>query len=266
MLPWRWPVSSSWLADPLFSFLTEPRYWAVAGVAALAGLVRGFSGFGGAMMFMPLAGLLYEPKFAAILLYIADDLAALALMPDALRRCVWCEVLPLGLSAVVAVPFGVALLVIADADVMRWTICILILLAVGMMAAGWRYRGRLSLPATLGTGALAGLSGGAAALPGPPVVLLWLGGQSEAATVRANLVVFFGFTALASGLAYWWNGLFTVESLLMSLPLIPAYLLPLHLGSRLFARSSERQFRMMALLLCAFAALSGLPLWRMLAQ
>ena len=54
------------------------------------------------------------------------------------------------------------------------------------------------------------------------------------------------------------------ESLLMSLPLIPAYLLPLQLGSRLFARSSERQFRMMALLLCAFAALSGLPLWRML--
>lgn len=246
----------------LFGFLTEPRYWAVVGAAVLAGLVRGFSGFGGAMMFMPIASLAYEPKLAAILLFIADDVAALAMMPDALRRCVWREVLPLGLSAVVAVPFGVALLVIADADVMRWTICLLILLAVGLMALGWRYRGRLGLPATMVTGALAGLSGGAAALPGPPVVLLWLGGQGGAATVRANLVVFFGFTALASGLAYWWNGLFTPDSLLMSLPLIPAYLLPLSLGSRLFARASERQFRLVALALCAFAALSGLPLWR----
>lgn len=216
------------------------------------------------MMFMPIASLLYEPRLAAILLYIADDLAALALLPDALRRCVWREVLPLGLSAVIAVPFGVALLVIADADVMRWAICILILLAVGLMMAGWRYRGRLGLPATLGTGVLAGLSGGAAALPGPPVVLLWLGGQGDAATVRANLVVFFGFTAVASGLAYWWNGLFTQQSILMSLPLIPAYLLPLQIGSRLFSRSSERQFRIMALLLCAFAAVSGLPLWRAL--
>jgi uncharacterized membrane protein YfcA len=195
------------------------------------------------MVFMPIASLVYEPRLAAILLFIADDIAALAMLPDAVRRCVWREVLPLGVAAVLAVPFGVALLVVADADVMRWVICCVILLAVGLMAAGWRYTGRLGLPATLGTGALAGLSGGAAALPGPPVVLLWLGGQGNAATVRANLIVFFGFTATATGIAYWWGGLFTQQSLLMSLPLIPAYLLPLNLGSRLFARASDQQFR-----------------------
>ena len=245
-----------------FLFLNDPRYWAVAGAAALAGLVRGFSGFGGAMVFMPVASLVYEPKLAAVLLFIADDLAALAMLPDALRRCVWREVLPLGIAAVIAVPFGVALLVVADADVMRWVICSVILLAVGLMALGWRYTARLGLPATLGTGLLAGLSGGAAALPGPPVVLLWLGGQGNAATVRANLIVFFGFTATAAGVSYWWGGLFTQASLLMSLPLIPAYLLPLRLGSRLFMRASEQQFRRAALALCAFAALSGLPLWR----
>lgn len=232
--------------------------------AALAGLVRGFSGFGGAMMFMPVASLLYEPKLAAVWLFIADDVAALAMLPAALRRCVWREVLPLSLGAVIAVPFGVALLVVIDADVMRWTICLLILVAVLLMASGWRYRGRLGLPATLGTGALAGFTGGAAALPGPPVVLLWLGGQGDAATIRANLVVFFGFTAVAAGFAYWGNGLFTAASLLGSLPLVPAYLLPIWLGSRLFARASEAQFRRVALLLCAFAALAGLPLWRML--
>lgn len=263
MRPWRWPVSSSWLAETLFHFLNDPRYWAVVGAAALAGLVRGFSGFGGAMMFMPIASLVYEPKLAAILLFIADDLAALAMLPDALRRCVWREVLPLGFAAVIAVPFGVALLVVADADVMRWAVCLVILLAVGLMAKGWRYQGKLNLPATLGTGGLAGLCGGAVSMPGPPVVLLWLGGQGNAATVRANLVVFFGFTATASGVAYWWTGLFTQDALLMSLPLIPAYLLPLSLGTRLFARSSEAQFRVAALALCAFAALSGLPLWKM---
>jgi uncharacterized membrane protein YfcA len=251
-------------AEAFLALIAEPRYWVVIGAAALAGLVRGFSGFGGAMMFMPVASLLYEPKLAAVWLLIADDAAALPMLPDALRRCVWREVLPLGLAAVTAIPFGVVLLVIADPDVMRWAICSLILVAVLLMAAGWRYQRRLSLPATLGTGALAGLSGGAAALPGPPVVLLWLGGQAAAATVRANLVVFFGLTAIATALSYWWNGLFTAENLLTALPLIPAYLLPLRWGSRLFARSNEQQFRRVALALCAFAALSGLPLWRML--
>ncbi len=262
--PWRWSASSSWLVDTLLGFLNEPRYWAVVGAAALAGLVRGFSGFGGAMMFMPIAGLMYEPKLAAVWLLIADDAAALPMLRDAVRRCVWREVLPLALAAVAAIPLGVALLVVADANLMRWMVCGVILLAVALMARGWRYQGRLGLPATLGTGALAGLSGGAVALPGPPVVLLWLGGQSAAATVRANLVVFFGFTALATAIAYWWNGLFTAESLLSSLPLIPAYLLPLRFGMRLFARADEAQFRRVALALCAFAALSGLPVWKML--
>lgn len=216
------------------------------------------------MMFMPVASLLYEPKLAAVWLFVADDVAALTMLPAALRQCVWREVLPLAAGAVLAVPAGVALLVLVDAELMRWVICLLILLAVAIMATGWRYHGRLGLPATLGTGALAGLTGGAASLPGPPVVLLWLGGQGDAATVRANLVAFFGFTAVSAGFSYWGGGLFTAESLVGALPLVPAYLLLLRFGSRLFARTSDRQFRLAALGLCAFAALVGLPLWKML--
>lgn len=213
------------------------------------------------MVFMPVASLLYEPKLAAVWLLVIDDLAALAMLPGALRRCAWRDVLPLGLAASIAIPFGVLLLVIANADIIRWAICLLILLAVALMALGWRYRRRLAWPATIGTGALAGLVGGATAIPGPPIVLLWLGGQSDAATVRANLVAVFGVMAIASAVAYWSNGLFTLENLTGSLPLVPAYLLPLWVGSHLFARSSERQFRIAALALCAFAAIAGLPLW-----
>lgn len=253
------------LAEALAQLLADPRYGLVILAAALAGLVRGFSGFGGAMVFMPLASLAYEPKLAAVWLFIADDLAALIMLPDAVRRCVWREVLPLAGAAALTAPLGVAVLVLVDADMMRWAIGLAILAAVAAMAAGWRYRGAPALPVTLGTGALAGFSGGAAALPGPPVVLLWLGGRSDAATVRANLVVFFGLLAVATGLSYWGHGLFDATGIAGSLPLVPAYLLPLWLGGRLFARSSEAQFRRAALVLCAAAALCGLPLWRSLA-
>ncbi|MFC3675772.1 sulfite exporter TauE/SafE family protein [Ferrovibrio xuzhouensis] len=252
------------MAEALLGLFADPRYWVVVGAAALAGLVRGFSGFGSGMVFMPIASLLYEPRLAAVWLFVADDIAALTMLPAALRQCVWREVLPLAAGAVLAVPVGVALLVLVDADLMRWAICLVILVAVAVMASGWRYLGRLGLPATLGTGALAGLTAGAAALPGPPVVLLWLGGQGGAVTVRANLIAFFGFTAVASGISYWGGGLLTAEGLVGSLPLVPAYLLFLRFGSRLFARASDRQFRLVALGLCAFAALVGLPLWKML--
>jgi uncharacterized membrane protein YfcA len=252
------------LAEALLALLNDPRYWIVLGAAALAGLVRGFSGFGGAMVFVPVASLLYEPRLAVVWLFVADDIAGLILLPAAVRQCAWREVLPLAAGAVVAVPAGAALLVLVDAGAMRWAISGMILLAVAVMASGWRYHGRLGLPATLGTGALAGLFGGAASMPGPPVVLLWLGGQSGAGTVRANLVTFFGFTALASGLSYWAGGLLTAESLLGSLPVVPVYLLLLRVGTRLFVRASDRHFRLFALALCALSALIGLPLWKML--
>lgn len=250
------------MAETLNLLLADPRYWGVLGAAALAGLVRGFSGFGGAMVFMPIASLAYEPKLAAVWLLAADTVASMSMLPDAVRRCVWREVLPLAAGAIVAIPFGVLVLVLADPDLIRWIICVVILLVVALMARGWRYSGRLGPAATLGTGALAGLSGGTTGLSGPPVVLLWLGGQGNAATVRANLVVFFFITAMAMVVAYWWNGLFTAQSLSGALLLTVAYWLPLWIGSRLFARSSERQFRIAALALCAFAALAGLPLWR----
>src|SRR3546814_10777361 len=71
------------------------------------------------MMFMPVASLLFEPKLAAVWLFVADDVAALTMLPAALRRCVWREVLPLAAGAVLAVPAGVALLVLVDAELMR---------------------------------------------------------------------------------------------------------------------------------------------------
>ena len=67
------------------------------------------------------------------------------MLPAALRRCQWREVLPLAAGAVLAVPAGVALLVLLDAALMRWAICLLILLAVGIMLSGWRYHRRLRL-------------------------------------------------------------------------------------------------------------------------
>lgn len=252
------------MADLLTTLLGDPRYWGVIAAAALAGLVRGFSGFGGAMVFMPVASLLFEPKLAAVWLLAADTIASLGMLPDAVRRCVWREVLPLAAGAIAAIPFGVYLLVVADADTIRWVICVVILIVVALMARGWRYSRRLSPAETLGTGALAGLSGGTTGLSGPPVVLLWLGGQGNAATVRANLVAFFFITAMAMAVAYWWKDLFTAESLNGAMLLVIAYWLPLWIGSHLFRRSSEQQFRIAALALCAFAALAGLPLWRSL--
>jgi uncharacterized membrane protein YfcA len=166
--------------------LTDPAFLGLAGASALAGLVRGFSGFGSAMI-VPIVGALQSPAVAVVLLFLADTVVSLPLLPPAFARCAWREVAPLGFGAALLVPVGVELLLWADPTSLRWTVSLLVLVFTALLASGWRRRGEASVPATFLIGASAGLGGGLASLYGPPIVLFWLSGHQDAATVRANI-------------------------------------------------------------------------------
>ncbi|MCG8689630.1 MAG: sulfite exporter TauE/SafE family protein, partial [Minwuiales bacterium] len=125
-------------------------------LAALgAGLVRGFAGFGAAMIFIPVASALIDPKAAVILLFVIDGIATLPLLVPAVRICRWSEIMPLIVGATLSVPLGVQVLVRMDPVLLRWIICGAILLAVAVMATGWRYSRRPSMPVTVGIGGMA---------------------------------------------------------------------------------------------------------------
>lgn len=246
----------------LLSAVWDARFGLVAAAAALAGLVRGFSGFGAAMIFTPIASALYQPLVAVPLLFLTDTIVTAPILLRSLRRCVWREVLPMGIGAVLMVPAGAFLLVQGDAVLLRWAISFMILGLVGVLATGWHYRGNATAPMTVGVGGLSGLFGGLAGLAGPPVILFWLSGRSEASVVRANIFVFFGFTTVAGGISYALAGLFTVDRFVQVLVLIPVYALATWLGSRLFRHASETLYRRLALGLCAAVAVATLPLWQ----
>lgn len=243
------------------TILAETRFWLAAALAVLAGLVRGFSGFGAAMIFVPVASALYSPVMAVPILFVFDTVASLPYLIAAFRRCDWKSVAPLTVGAAVTVPLGVYLLVAADPVIVRWIICVLILLVVGVMATGWRYRRDPGIPFAVTVGAASGLSGGFASLYGPPVILFWLGGLSSPALVRYNIFAFFGLISMVTGVSLWQGGLFTAPVTQMALLYIPAYALAIVVGARLFKAASERFFRLFALALCTATALVGLPVW-----
>lgn len=237
--------------------------FAVAAVAAMvAGLVRGFSGFGPAMVFNPLASAIYGPAAAVPVLFIIDTLVCLPVVIRSLAHCRWREVVPISAGAALTIPFGVWVLVETDPTLLRWILCLTILVAVGALSTGWRYGGQPSVATAVGAGGLSGFGGGFAGLYGPPLILFWLGGQSAVATVRANVFVYFGLiTAVVAG-SYLYSGLFTAKVLTLALALMPIYALAVWAGARAFRRAPEAIYRRGALVLCAVAAVIGLPLWR----
>lgn len=249
------------MTELLAQTLGDPRFLGLALAAALAGLVRGFSGFGAAMIFAPVASALYGPQSAVAMLFVADGVITLPVVAGAVRHCAWREVAPLAFGAALAYPLGVRLLLVLDPVPLRWVISLMVLGLVALLATGWRYRQRPSLAGTAAIGGVAGLGGGMTGIAGPPIVLFWLGGQSRAAEVRNNIFAFFGLTTVIGGVLYFSAGLFTPPRLVAALALMPLYGLAIWLGSRAFGFAAESTFRRLALSLCALAALVGLPLW-----
>jgi len=234
--------------------------WAIC-TALIAGVTRGFSGFGGALIFVPLISALFGPKVAAPTLLVVDTLMTLPFLLPALRACIWRQVAPLAVGAVVTVPAGVWVLQHTDPLVLRWGLASLGLGLLLLLVSGWRHTGRHSLPATLGVGAVAGFCGGAAQMSGPAVVAYWLGSGQPSVLVRANLFGFFALATLASAISYAASGMFTAEVGQLSLVLGPAYALGLYAGARAFRGASDRTYRVAAYWVIATAALLSLPLF-----
>jgi uncharacterized membrane protein YfcA len=238
-----------------------PELAATLAVALLAGLARGFSGFGSALIFIPLASATLGPRLAAPLLMLVDNLTAFPLIPAAWRRADRGEVASLVAGALVGAPAGTWVLLHLDAETLRWGMCVLAIAMLALLASGWRYHGRPALPLSLAVGAASGLLSGAAQMGGPPVVAYWLGGAIPAARVRANIMLFFAASGVISAVTYLISGLLTPTVLLLTALVAPAYALGIWGGSHLFGLASERTFRRACFVLIALAALLGLPLW-----
>ena len=188
---------------------SDPRlYWAAA-TAVLAGFVRGFTGFGAGMIFIPAASAIYDPVTAIVLLFLIDTLATLPILPPHFRNCRWREVGPMALAASIAFPFGLMFLLRVDPLATRWFLSLFILFVTAAMATGLRYKGEPRLGQTFAVGSAMGFLSGAIGLGGPLIVLFWLGGPERAARVRSNIFAFFGAFSIVSAAGYWWSGLFT---------------------------------------------------------
>jgi uncharacterized membrane protein YfcA len=236
-------------------------FWVAALAALAAALVRGFSGFGAGLIFMPVAAACLGPKTAAGTLYVIDTILVLPFLVGAVEIVDWREIFPLGIGAVLTVPAGVAVLLYLDPVPLRWGLSLAILVSVGMLAAGWRYRGPTRTWLSLAVGALAGFLSGSVQIPGPPVLIYWLGREVVSATMRANAFTFFMFTTLISGAAYVMGGLFTAEVMARAAALFPIYAVGIFLGGRMFGLASDATYRKIAYATILFVAIVSMPVF-----
>ncbi len=247
--------------ETITALIADPRFILAVGVSFLAGLVRGFSGFGSALIYIPLVSAIYEPRIGVVTLLLIDFVCGTPFAIREARRCNWEQLLPVALAAVLCIPLGALALQYADPVMLRWAMAALVFSLLAVLASGWRYRVTPRLPVSLGVGALSGLGAGAVQIAAPPLLIYWLGGASSSIVIRANLMVYFILLEIVSIGTYWWRGLFASDTIILSLLLGPVFILAMAGGAWMFRGSAEQTYRRVAYLITAVSALLALPIF-----
>src|ERR1043165_4037520 len=159
---------------------------AICAIAFVSGTSRGFSGFGSALIFMPLASSVAAPKLVAALLLIIDFVAAAPLLPNAWKQADRKATAVMVAGALVGVPVGTYYLSRLDPVTTRWIISGFVAALLVLLLSGWRYRGKDHVALSVGIGALSGFCSGLAQTGGPPIVGYWLGRPGAARTPPRN--------------------------------------------------------------------------------
>ena len=242
----------------MFSGLIGPDL-AIAAVAALfAGIIRGYGGFGTPLLLAPVFAILYGPYVMLALVSTLEIAVIVLTLREGLRSCQFRTVLPLALFTIIGIPIGLMILDRIDPGMVRRLIAAAVLMAVVVLATGWRYPGPRPAAASAGVGLLAGILTGVTSIGGPPVIAYLLAGRDSAQVNRANLIVFFAFLTSGALAAFALRGMLTAEVLARAALLAPALVLGLFLGTRMFYLTSPETFRRAALAILACAGLYAL--------
>lgn len=232
---------------------------AICVVAFVSGTARGFSGFGAALIFMPLASSIAGPRLVAALLLIIDFVSAAPLVPNAWKQADRKATAVMVFGALIGVPVGTYFLSRLDPVTTRWIISGFVFALLLLLLSGWRYRGKDHVSVAVGVGGLSGFCSGLAQTGGPPIVGYWLGRPIASTIARANIMLFFGASDCFSVASYAFTGLITMDVLKFSLVVGPVYGIGVWFGASLFGRASEKVFRAICYALIAAAVIFGLP-------
>lgn len=249
------------MPETLSTALSMQGLWWLCIVSGLAGLVRGFAGFGSGLVLLPAAVAVLGPVPGITAMTVADLSGPLPILRRAFQQVHLPDLARLLGSTAIALPLGVWVLLLIDPVVFRYVLSVVALLMLVCLISGLRYKGRLTPPLVLTTGGLAGFLGGAVGVPGPPIITLYLASALPVAVVRATILIYlFAYDLMLLGI-YAANGRLFADALwigaVLALPNIAGNMV----GAAIFRPSLERTYRGVAYLLIAFSALSALPIW-----
>ncbi len=245
----NWIAGASGLSLSAFAFAAVMTF----GAAAL----RGLTGFGMAIVLVPLLGMVIRPDqavvLAVLLQFVIGPVGMKHILADAHRP----SALLIAGCAVLATPLGLWLLAHTAPDVARIAIAVIAMGAFLIVILTRKAEAMPGKPVTVLAGLAAGVLTGFAAMPGPPVVPFYLRACFTPHQARASMMLVFFATAIAATVVSTLMGLATLHLALLTVLLLIPMLAGNWVGGLAFGKVSPPVWQSMVALVLGVAGVSA---------
>lgn len=236
-----------------------PEYFTTLTLCAfVAGLVRGFSGFGLSAVLVASASFFVSPKLIIPAAQALEVVASIAMLRSVWSEVNWRWLKPMALGYFISVPFGVAALSYASATALRLLGCAVLLGASLALLLNFRPRLRDGFALRISTGLVAGFMSGSTSYGGMVASVMLFAVDLPTKSLRATLVVMFFFNSLYSTILGGWTGIANAQTFTLASWLALPMIAGITLGSRGFSLVTPEQFKRYVLWLLAVLSIAGL--------
>lgn len=228
-------------------------YVFVVGVVLVAGTAQTVTGFGFALVAVPLLVLALPPEEAVVLTALVAMVNAVLVARGVWTDVPWRTVGWLIAGSIAGMPLGLVVLVLAPEDALRLLVAVASVLMALALLSGLSF-GRRGMGGELAAGAMSGVLNTSTGMNGPPIVLYLTDQRLTPPSFRGALSTFFFAGNALSLVLFASAGIMTRTPVVLAAVALPALLPATMLGHALLGRLSQEAFRYLVLVLLVLSA------------
>ncbi|MDP5255269.1 MULTISPECIES: sulfite exporter TauE/SafE family protein [unclassified Vibrio] len=232
--------------------------WLLVPVVMLAGLVRGYAGFGFAAIAVVGVNFVLAPQQSIPIVLMLDVICSVGLLKQALREADFATFKLLILGAILGIPMGMGLLFLIPEQPLKLLICIVILLISILLMFDLRLRNADRVGIKMGFGIASGIGTAGASVGGPMIVSYMLSSPLTATAQRATMILFFIVSETLAVGALFTGGLVDTQIVTLLAALLIPTLIAVRIGQWLFNRKPPKSLKHFALPILMMVSILGI--------
>ncbi len=233
-------VSAETMIEPFaFAFL----------IILVAMFIRALTGFGSALIAIPLLSILFGAKYAIPFILLYECLIDIMILGrDGLKlkndiNRAW----PFLITGLIGIPLGTEVLILSSERLLKIVIGTALIIFSVLLLWNVNLKFKRDRFGTATVGLLGGFLCGSIGMPGPPMALLLSSQGATKDEFRRLIVIFLTVVDFLTFFYFLWMGLINADMLLQSLKLLPSLALGFLAGNFAFGKVDEVTFRRLTL-------------------